>query len=183
MSGEASPPVVPRAWKAIEGAGKNSLIGEVGGAVWDEAAGLFWVSGSFADDYELAPRGRGAERATPVCVIAGYSPVDAPDGSTELRRRVLLVLQDNEAGQGRIRNGEGVTLSLQGGGKIGLDPGKSGDGKALEKLFVLDLDLVSGAPGGYVGGRIYVRFEHQPEPLADQWYRDIRRVFLKQFNV
>lgn len=76
-----------------------------------------------------------------------------------------------------------MTLSLQGGGKIGLDPSKSGDGKALEKLFVLDLDLTSGAPAGYIGGRIYVRFEHQPEPLADQWYRDIRRVFLKQFNV
>ncbi|MDK9705252.1 MAG: efflux RND transporter periplasmic adaptor subunit [Sulfuritalea sp.] len=77
-----------------------------------------------------------------------------------------------------------MTLSLQGGGKIGLDPGKSGEGsKALEKLFVLDLDLVSGAPASYIGGRIHVRFEHQPEPLAEQWYRDVRRVFLKKFNV
>lgn len=76
-----------------------------------------------------------------------------------------------------------MTLSLQGGGKIGLDPSKSGDGKALEKLFVLDLDLAAGAPATYIGGRIYVRFEHQPEPLADQWYRDVRRVFLKRFNV
>jgi putative peptide zinc metalloprotease protein len=76
-----------------------------------------------------------------------------------------------------------MTLSLQGGGKIGLDPSKQGDGKALEKLFVLDLDLTSGAPANYIGGRIYVRFEHQPEPLAEQWYRDVRRVFLKQFNV
>lgn len=76
-----------------------------------------------------------------------------------------------------------MTLSLQGGGKIGLDPNKPGDGKALEKLFVLDLDLSSGAPTNYIGGRIYVRFEHQPEPLADQWYREARRVFLKRFNV
>jgi putative peptide zinc metalloprotease protein len=76
-----------------------------------------------------------------------------------------------------------MTLSLQGGGKIGLDPSKSGDGKALEKLFILDLDLVAGAPATYIGGRIHVRFEHQPEPLADQWYRDVRRVFLKRFNV
>lgn len=76
-----------------------------------------------------------------------------------------------------------MTLSLQGGGKIGLDPSKSGDGKALEKLFVLDLDLVTGAPAAYIGGRIHVRFEHQPEPLADQWYRDVRRIFLKRFNV
>jgi putative peptide zinc metalloprotease protein len=76
-----------------------------------------------------------------------------------------------------------MTLSLQGGGKIGLDTTKPGDGKALEKLFVLDLDLSSGAPTNYIGGRIYVRFEHQPEPLADQWYREVRRVFLKRFNV
>lgn len=76
-----------------------------------------------------------------------------------------------------------MTLSLQGGGKIGLDPNKPGDGKALEKLFVLDLDLSAGAPTNYIGGRIYVRFQHQPEPLADQWYREARRVFLKRFNV
>jgi putative peptide zinc metalloprotease protein len=76
-----------------------------------------------------------------------------------------------------------MTLSLQGGGKIGLDPNKPGDGKSLEKLFVLDLDLSSGAPTNYIGGRIYVRFQHQPEPLADQWYREARRVFLKRFNV
>lgn len=76
-----------------------------------------------------------------------------------------------------------MTLSLQGGGKIGLDPTKPGDGKALEKLFILDLDLAAGAPTNYIGGRIYVRFEHQPEPLAEQWYREARRVFLKRFNV
>ena len=76
-----------------------------------------------------------------------------------------------------------MTLSLQGGGKIGLDPSKPGDSKALEKLFVLDLALPPGQEPNYLGGRIYVRFEHQPEPLANQWYREIRRAFLKKFNV
>jgi putative peptide zinc metalloprotease protein len=76
-----------------------------------------------------------------------------------------------------------MTLSLQGGGKIGLDPSKPGDGKALEKLFVLDLELPPGRQANYLGGRVYVRFEHDPEPLADQWYREIRRAFLKSFNV
>ena len=46
-----------------------------------------------------------------------------------------------------------------------------------------NLDLSAGAPTNYIGGRIYVRFEHQPEPLAEQWYREARRVFLKRFNV
>jgi putative peptide zinc metalloprotease protein len=76
-----------------------------------------------------------------------------------------------------------MTLSLQGGGKIGLDPSRVGDGKALEKLFVLDLELPPGVQANYLGGRVYVRFEHQPEPLADQWYREIRRALLKKFNV
>ncbi len=76
-----------------------------------------------------------------------------------------------------------MTLSLQGGGKIGVDPGKSGEAKAVEKLFVLDLELPPGQQENYLGGRIYVRFEHAPEPLADQWYREVRRVFLKKFNV
>ena len=76
-----------------------------------------------------------------------------------------------------------MTLSLQGGGKIGLDPSKPGDPKAIEKLFVLDLELPQGAQATYFGGRVYVRFEHEPEPLGHQWYREIRRVFLKKFNV
>lgn len=76
-----------------------------------------------------------------------------------------------------------MTLSLQGGGKIGLDPGKANDGKTLEKLFVFDLDLPAGVQANYIGGRIYVRFEHEPEALGYQWYREVRRVFLKKFNV
>jgi putative peptide zinc metalloprotease protein len=76
-----------------------------------------------------------------------------------------------------------MTLSLQGGGKIGLDPGKPGDSKAIEKLFVLDLQVPPGEQPNFLGGRIYVRFEHEPEPLAEQWYREIRRAFLKKFNV
>jgi len=76
-----------------------------------------------------------------------------------------------------------MTLSLQGGGKIGVDPSKPGDARALEKLFVLDLELPPGRLENYLGGRIYVRFEHEPEPIANQWYREVRRVFLKKFNV
>ncbi|MCX7200402.1 MAG: efflux RND transporter periplasmic adaptor subunit [Proteobacteria bacterium] len=76
-----------------------------------------------------------------------------------------------------------LALSLQGGGKIGLDPTKGDDGRALEKLFVLDLELPRGEQTNYLGGRIHVRFEHLPEPLATQWYRALRRAFLKQFNV
>jgi len=40
-----------------------------------------------------------------------------------------------------------MTLSLQGGGKIGLDPSKTGEAKALERLFVLDLEIPPGETG------------------------------------
>jgi putative peptide zinc metalloprotease protein len=76
-----------------------------------------------------------------------------------------------------------MTLSLQGGGRIGLDPNKPGDAKSIEKLFVLDLELPKGGQTNFLGGRVYVRFEHDPEPLFDQWYREVRRAFLKGFNV
>ena len=76
-----------------------------------------------------------------------------------------------------------MTLSLQGGGKIGIDPGKAGEGKALERLFVLDLEIAEKVPVNYIGGRVYVRFEHPSEPLAEQWYRAMRRLFLRRFYV
>jgi putative peptide zinc metalloprotease protein len=76
-----------------------------------------------------------------------------------------------------------MTLSLQGGGRIGLDPNRPGDGKSLEKLFVLDIELPPGEEMSYIGERIHVHFELEREPLANQWYREVRRVFLKKFNV
>ncbi|MRR50342.1 MAG: hypothetical protein EG825_05420 [Rhodocyclaceae bacterium] len=76
-----------------------------------------------------------------------------------------------------------MTLSLQGGGKIGVNPEKASEGKALERLFVLDLDIRDGAPVNFIGGRVYVRFVHPAEPLAGQWYREVRRLFLRRFHV
>lgn len=76
-----------------------------------------------------------------------------------------------------------MTLSLQGGGEIGLDPARPDEARALEKLFVFDLELPPGALVNNLGQRIYVRFEHQPEPLAYQWYREIQRIFMRKLNV
>lgn len=76
-----------------------------------------------------------------------------------------------------------AALSLQGGGQIGMDPGKRGEPKALEKLFIFDLELPESRQANNLGSRMYVRFVHDREPLADQWYRSIRRLFLKKFNV
>ena len=74
-------------------------------------------------------------------------------------------------------------LSTEGGGLIALDPTAADGLQAFESYFLFDL-AVDGveAPVG-VGGRVFVRFEHPPEPVLVQLYRAARRLFLSQFNV
>ena len=76
-----------------------------------------------------------------------------------------------------------VLLSLQGGGNIGVGPNSQGDNRAIERLFVMDLELPFGVHLSNLGSRIYVRFDHAPEPLMRRWYRGMRRLLLKRFNV
>ena len=74
------------------------------------------------------------------------------------------------------------TLSQEGGGSIAIDPREMGGIKAFEKIFLFDIQLPM---AGYynVGGRVHVRFDHGNEPLIWRWYRGIRQLFLKKFNV
>lgn len=76
-----------------------------------------------------------------------------------------------------------LALALQGGGKIGLDPDSRGDSapKALSSLFQFELRSVGGEPPRTLGSRVFVRFVHESEPLARQWYRSLRQQFLKRF--
>ncbi|OZI31835.1 hypothetical protein CAL29_28650 [Bordetella genomosp. 10] len=78
-----------------------------------------------------------------------------------------------------------MALSLQGGGTIGVDTRKSKDGaaKSAENLFVMDLALPPGMPRLYLGGRVYVKFEHAPRPLLQQAYDALRQVVLHQLQV
>lgn len=74
-------------------------------------------------------------------------------------------------------------LSSAGGGEIAVDPSDSEGLKPLDQLFQFDVEPVTGIDGFKIGGRVYVRFNHGFEPLAFQWYRSIRQLFLKRFNV
>jgi putative peptide zinc metalloprotease protein len=82
-----------------------------------------------------------------------------------------------------------LALSAQGGGEVSLDPHASGDpGRAAEAktatpLFIFELELADASRLLSLGSRIYVRFERAPEPLGTQWYRAVRRLLLKRFNV
>jgi putative peptide zinc metalloprotease protein len=52
-----------------------------------------------------------------------------------------------------------------------------------EKVFLVDLAPDFQGHGIPLGTRAYVRVNHGSETLANQWYRRLRQVFLRQFNV
>ncbi len=76
-----------------------------------------------------------------------------------------------------------TAMGSTGGGVIATDPRDPHGTKTLEKVFTVDVELAK--PGGavYVNDRVYVKFNHGFEPLAVQWYRSLRRLFLRWFNV
>ena len=74
-------------------------------------------------------------------------------------------------------------LGASGGGTIAVDPRDDKGLKAFQKMFYFDVELPTKALFLNVGGRVYVRFDHGWEPLADRWYRNIRNLLLRRFNV
>jgi putative peptide zinc metalloprotease protein len=73
-------------------------------------------------------------------------------------------------------------LGTTGGGIFTTEPGDESGITALEKVFQFDLALDTAAPAIYFGQRVYVRFEHIGEPLARQWQRSLRQLFMRRFG-
>ena len=76
-----------------------------------------------------------------------------------------------------------AALGTAGGGVVPVDPTDPEGLRALETLFQLDLSLPEEVKDPHIGGRVYVRFEHGTMPLAMQWYRSLRQIFLRKFYV
>ncbi|HVB47962.1 MAG TPA: hypothetical protein VNF69_06185 [Burkholderiales bacterium] len=76
-----------------------------------------------------------------------------------------------------------LALATEGGGDIATDPRATKGPKALERMFQFDVALSNAPPLGLFGERVYVRFDHRKQPLAMQWYRSIRLLFLSRFSV
>ena len=74
-------------------------------------------------------------------------------------------------------------LSLEGGGSHGTDPRDPNGLKSLQRLFQFDLELPEEVGPVQIGTRVFVRFHHRAEPLAEQWGRRLRQLFLSRFNV
>jgi len=76
-----------------------------------------------------------------------------------------------------------AALGSEGGGDLPLDPRDPNGQKALKKIFQVDVELPPPQGVLSVGGRVFVRFDHGWSPLASQWYRKSRQLFLSRFNV
>ncbi len=75
-----------------------------------------------------------------------------------------------------------LALSLEGGGRFAIDPREPDKQLVLEHLFQFEIELAAGMTDK-IQERVYVRFEHSPEPIVWRWYRDIRRLFLSRFAI
>ena len=76
-----------------------------------------------------------------------------------------------------------AALGTAGGGRVTVDPADKEGRKALEKVFLIDVDLPVAERPLSLGGRAYVRFDLGWEPIGWQWYRRARQLFLSRFNV
>jgi len=74
-------------------------------------------------------------------------------------------------------------LGTQGGGQAAIDPSDREGRKSVQKYFQVEIDIDSEKRPANIGGRAFVRFEHGWEPLAFQWYRHARQLFLSRLNV
>ncbi len=130
------------------------------------------------------------ERETPVVrVVIPQARIDLIRGrTTGVQLRFAERLQEKIAASirrevpGGLEQLPSPTLSTVGGGRIALDPSDGQQLKTFEKMFQFDLEP-QGMPGTiFLGSRVYAKFEHGSEPLAFQWYRSLRQLFLKRFN-
>lgn len=76
-----------------------------------------------------------------------------------------------------------VALGAGGGGAVAVDLRDDRGVKTLERVFQVDVELQQHARYVNVGGRAFLRFDHGHAPLARQWYRQLRQLFLGRFDV
>ncbi|SFI60269.1 hypothetical protein [Bradyrhizobium sp. cf659] len=123
-------------------------------------------------------------------VVIAQESVDQVRLATD-RVRVRRVDQARQTWEGRVlREVPGgveylpsTALAVEGGGEIAVDPRDTKGPKTLERMFQIDVQLDDTNHVGHFGQRVFVRFEHQMQPLAIRIYRSIRLLFLSSFNV
>lgn len=74
-----------------------------------------------------------------------------------------------------------AALGDRGGGAYVTDPADKDALRTIDPVVLIDLELPTHVLQR-VGGRAWVRFDHGAAPLASQWYRRLRQLFLQHFN-
>jgi putative peptide zinc metalloprotease protein len=74
-------------------------------------------------------------------------------------------------------------LATTGGGPFIVTADSNNQMETQGKVFLVDLETDFQGHQIPLGTRAYVRVNHGSEALASQWYRRLRQVFLRQFNV
>ncbi len=75
-----------------------------------------------------------------------------------------------------------AALGTEGGGAIAVDPTDTQGVRTVQRVFQVDLTVSEDVGLIHAGERVHVRFSHGWVPLADQWHRQIRQLFLSRFN-
>lgn len=76
-----------------------------------------------------------------------------------------------------------AALGSEGGGVVPVDPTDAEGMRTVQRVFQVDLSVPGEAGLIHVGERVHVRFSHGWSPLSDQWYRQVRQLFLSRFTV
>ncbi len=74
-------------------------------------------------------------------------------------------------------------LGTQGGGTIAVDARDAEGLQSIEPVYQLEIRLPPHRLTRYIGSRLHVRFNHAAEPLAQQWLRSLRQLFLARFDI
>jgi len=72
-------------------------------------------------------------------------------------------------------------LGPLGGGPFAVQSDDQSGTRTTEDIFQMELTLP--VTVSRLGERVYVRFDHGKETLAQQWYRSFRQLFMKRFSV
>ena len=76
-----------------------------------------------------------------------------------------------------------MALSSAGGGTLSLDPQDRKEARSLEKFFEFHIAITGNHDRLRVGQRAHVQLIHGDEPIALQWWRRLRQLFLRQLSV
>lgn len=90
------------------------------------------------------------------------------------------LVRETPAGLDRLPS---TALGSAGGGQVTIDPSDEERVKTFERTFQLDLEIPLSLSDVSVNERVYVRFNFEPEPPATQWYRALRRLFMRRFDL